>query len=159
MSEDEWFAIQRELLTPSALEIGGQSKSAALIEALGALEGLDKITRNSLAPPAASSATAAPTPTPAPAPTQAYAQPSRPVPARSPAAFGTARHEYQSALGNQGLIEALLRYHHRAKPKPHSPKGFSSELIPEVEVETKGNPFRRSSGTSAPVLRSKKDPK
>jgi hypothetical protein len=173
MSESEWLAIRRAILKPSALEASFQGKNALLIQALGELGELETITSASFTPSAAKvSATAVPetgTLSPPVVPTRAtpttHTQtPASPVPAAPTPHYRTTHQEYRSALGNQGLVEALLRYHRRtgrtgSKKVLAGNSGFSSERIPEVEVETKDSGFRRSTGTSTPVLRSKRDSK
>jgi hypothetical protein len=178
ISESEWLAIRRAILRPSALEASFQGKNSLLIQALGELGELETITSASFMPTAATPTTA-PVSDPGVAKTAAPSPPGVPTrattttPTQTPTAtvtapptphYRTTHQEYRSALGNQGLVEALLRYHRRtgrtgSKKILAGNSGFSSERIPEVEVETKDSGFRRSTGTSTPVLRSKRDSK
>jgi hypothetical protein len=181
LSAAEWQAIRRAILAPSELERALHTKNSTLIRALNELGELEQITRASFQPPAIiipeAGPEAGPQPEPGPsfvpAPARAPAMPPAPAPAAAEksVSYQSGRPEYQTALGNQGLIEALLRYHRRSGRPARTGKSqiigragahtqssrssFTSERIPEVEVETKDAGFRRSSGISAPVLRTK----
>ena len=179
LNDAEWGAILRRIFSHTGLERNLDSKRKSLIEALGELGELENITRASFSP---SPALAPPTAlldsvnsSPMPAGSEAVPQPAfrtranSPAPSAPPTAstapgYRSARREYQSALGNQGLIEALLRYHRRAgRTGSFSPVGsegalgFTSVRIPEIQTELKEGPARRAPGIAVPVLRTKKE--
>jgi hypothetical protein len=167
LSDSEWRAILQKIFFHTDLESTLDTRRTSMIEALGQMEVLDTITRTSLSPPPVPEVMpTAPATQAAPENVPAYrARPHTPLPQPPAQGYRTARREYQSALGNQGLIEALLRYHRRAeRPGTRSPMstkgsaGFASERIPEVQTEAKDARFRRAAGTAVPVLRTKKEP-
>jgi hypothetical protein len=84
-----------------------------------------------------------------------------PLPAQKTAQY-TAKKEYQPALSNQGLINALLEYHRKSSPRrsailrPGEDTSFVSAKVPEVEAEVKdARGFSRSPGLAYPILRSR----
>ena len=78
----------------------------------------------------------------------------------TPVLYQTTRPEYQSAIQDRSLVEALLEFHRSASPEtiPAAPKvasGFAAAQIPEVTANPKPSPlaFRKTPGTTQAILR------
>lgn len=176
LKEPEWLLIRKRILSHTAIEKAIDSKREALIEALLSMGELELITQASFkngvepcssatteAAASAPSLLATPSTSALPKNTQRAAKTGG-----AEANYRTSRQEYASALGNQGLIEALLRYHRRRGPGNKSiilsgldsetETTFTAEQIPQIQVEEKARSFRHPSGVAVPVLRTKKEP-
>lgn len=78
--------------------------------------------------------------------------------ARNAARYETTKKEYQPALKDPTIIEALLAYRGKSPPPlaqpPKSPEGFEPAEIPAVEAEPKTSLFKKTPGIFHPILRS-----
>lgn len=151
-------ALAKHLLSPSRIERASALSAAAAAQAaqdsLRCMLALDKPTKLSL--PIAQPAAASPTPSPAPAPARASVTgpaaaatvPPPPAPSSPPpVSYGTQKQEYQAALGNSSVIEALLDFHQRARnpQSAHAPvSGFRVEQAPRIQAQPKPKPVARA---------------
>lgn len=140
----EWERLAHSLLSPSRkLESTTSRPILDPHQALALLSSLETITRQALPKMA--------TPT-EPAPKLAP-EPPKPDNVK----YGSSKQEYQKALQDRQVIEALLEYNKKAGHQARSasaPSTFSQPEFPIVEAQPKTTLFRR--GVAVPILRTRK---